>query len=555
MGPLPLGTDSDAGFGLIRIEAGDFVETFASASLNRQLFFSGPIVSVYDGQTLLDDGSPRLPVIESGAGTIIGGGAMPLGTFLYTVVFEWIDGLGYRHLSAPSLPFSVTLAGAQNAATVEVTIPAVTPKTIGNAARQMAVRLYRTQAGGTIFYDVANATYTIGQNFFLSCVDTFSDTTIATHEILYTQGARGGLSGLHERDCAPAARYITAGSSRLLLGGMDNPYQVQWSLLQFDGEPMYWANDAQWRATVDGRISAVAELDGTWIIGTLDTIWTVNGDGPDDNGAGSFGLPKRLPSSVGILSHKSIIKFGGGLLYQSRRGFELIPRGGGEPQWIGEPMRDTLLLFPYVTAAVFNQAEQVAYWAVCDASATVGRLIVYDVVLREWYVDTFYGRVIRALSVYDGKLVIDGAIRESSAWTDDDTGAKTDAVAAIASLVTGDLRPFGPTGWGRIKKTQILGEARDVGVSWSLTLDVSYDSGQTFSESATPWPVASLATAPGDAIDGADHAFIIQRTNRIRLRFGISAPSPTEGMVFHGVQLEIAPADGSKRQPSSMRAA
>jgi hypothetical protein len=539
---LPL-VSPTGGLGVWRCDYGPRINGRLFGSLNGQTFMTGH-VATYDGVDMIDDNFAGIPMaVAADAGA---GGTLSAGSYQWVATWEYVDALGYRHRSEPSLPFTLSLA-ASHSATVTVTIMQDQCKVLLGAS----IHVYRTLVTGTVFYEVGNTSQIAGP--ITTFTDNTSDATLATHRILYTQGARGGLSGIHENNEPPDARFIAAGSDRVLLGGLEDPTAVQWSKLRFAGEPIAWASDPEWNASVDGAVTAVAEMDGTWFIFTRDTVWTVSGDGPDDNGGGgSFNSPIRQPSDAGCASAKSMLKVGAGLLYLSSRGFELMARGGAASQWVGQAVRDTLAAFPYCSAAAFNQAEQVCYWAVCDAAASAGRLIVYDLRINEWYVDNFYSRAIKALSIDNGALVIDGGIIETAAFTDDDTGAKTTAI--IPTIVTGDVRPFGVVGYGRIKKSLLLGEARDVTVDWTLTQDVSYDSGKTFAETAT-WAIANLAVAIGDAIDGAEHAFVLQRVDNVRLRWSWTTPTPTEGMIFNGFSLEVMPAEGLKRQPPATRAA
>lgn len=547
---LPIYTTTGGGWGIWRIASGPRRD-MNGAVLNGALYVAaGGRVIEYDGGLLAPSGFPNVPVILTASPAT--GGSMAAGTYLYTAVWEYRDVRGLRHTSAPSLPISVTVA-ATGVVTLTVNSPLGQSGFLNFASPpnsvQMYVRLFRTTlASVSVFQEVALVSPSaISINSILTIVDVSSDATMATNPVLYTQGARGGLSGIHQNDAPPGARYICAGSSRLMIGGLENPYQVQWSKLQFDGEPMTWANDPQWRATVDGRITGVAELDGTWFIFTSDTIWTVTGDGPDDSGQGSFNAAVRLPSDSGCISHRSIVRTGDGLYYQSGRGLEFLARGSASPKWIGQPVRDTVAAFPFVAASAFNENECECYWAITDSAGATGRIVVYDTRNKQWYIDNRAARAWNTLCMYGGKLQLDVGLAETAAYADD-------GAAVVPIIVTGDIRPFGPVGYGRIKKSLVLGEARDVAVAWSLTEDVSYDSGKTFGETAT-WPVANLAAAIGDAIDGAEHAFVLQRVDNVRLRWSWTTPAPTEGMVFNGFSLEVMPADGLKRQPPATRAA
>ncbi len=316
---------------------------------------------------------------------------------------------------------------------------------------------------------------------------------------------------------------------------------------------MQWTDFAAYKANVDGAVTAVAEMDGTWFAFTYNAIWSISGPGPNDNGAdGSFNAPQRLPSNIGCISHKSLVLTGDGLIFQGAADrLFILPRGSSAPAPIGWPVRDTLSAYPFISAAAFDQTSNVAYWACVATDGLSGRLLVFDTRLQQWYVDNpCNGRAIKALSIYDGRLVIDGSIMETAGTFADNDGSVSTTV--VPSVATGDLRPFGLTGSGRCRKVQILGEARDVTTAFTPTLEVSYDSGKTWPESVS-WPISSLASAVGDAIDGAEHLIKYPRGDTFRLRFSWSTPTPTEGVVWHGVSLEAYPERGLKRLPNSRR--
>lgn len=552
---LPFQTTRNTGWMAYRLEYGDFADISQAALLNNQVTLSGGRILEYDRNSVFGAGFTNDPTINTV--TASAGGSIDAGDHQYVAVWEYVDNKGYRHLSAPSLPSSTqTVVAPNQTRAIQITNSL-------DADKRGAIRLYRTQAGGTVFFEVAVQPFGSGsggpiampqiQIGSTAITDNLSDAAIATNEVLYTQGARGGLSGLLQNDQPPGAKYIWAGSDRLLLGGMEVPEQVQWSKLRFDGEPIQWSNSPAFRARVDQAVTAVAEMDGIWIVFTKDAIWTVSGQGPDDTGAGSFDVPRRLPSDIGCISARSLRLAGEGLYFQGASDrIYLLPRGGGEPQWIGMAVRDTLASFPFVSASAFDQDSGYLYWAVCDATASTGRLLVLDTRTNEWSVDNFFNRAAKTLSIYNGLLVIDGAIIESTTSYNDSDGSSTAAV--VPTVTTGDMRAFGMAGWGRYKKVQILGEVRDIAVAWTLTMDVSYDSGKTWTTEGQ-WTRANLGAAVGDAFDQADHMFWTQKSDTIRLRFSISTPSATEGFVLNGLTLEVFGAPGTKRNPNSLRAA
>ncbi len=549
IGSLPFASSLTVGYALVRIESGPFAPSFQAAQLNGETVLSGPRIMRYDGQAVLDVDFAETPLITSSAQGV-GGSLTAASTYQYVVVWEWTDVLGYRHRSKPSLPITITLTAGNQSTTIWITTPQITGKINGNSTSDIFAVVYRTLAGGTIFYQ---ATIVAGGPGGTVVTDALPDTSIRVNQVLYTQGARGGLSGIQENDSPPPAQWCCAGSNRVLLGGMDNRAQLQWSKLQFAGEPISWTNNAPWRAVLDADITGVTHLDGTWIAFTSSSIWTITGDGPDDTGAGSFAPPTRLPSDIGCIDGKSIILTGEGVFFQGALDrLYLLPRGGGAPVWIGQPVRDTLALFPYISATAFDQDSSLVYFACTDTAGASGRLLIYDIRIREWYVDSFFARAIKALAIYDGLLVVDGSIIESTTSYQDTDGSSTSNVQG--QVTTGDIRPFGALGWGRIRRIQILGETRDQTNGWILSLDVSYDSGRNFTDGAF-WSNFNIATSLGDTIDGADHMLTQPRCDGVRVRLTISsgAPGGSATMVLNGLSMEIYQAAGLKRQPNTMR--
>ncbi len=551
---LPVQLDASAGWSLYAADYGTYADTLATAAkLNGEVFFAGGQVRSYDGNTIVDNGYAT-PVLLAVVGSV-GAGGIANGTYSIVVVHEWFDADGRRWRSAPSAPKSVTLAGANNTITVSTARPrGSSDRYINGGALTYNVRVYRTTlTSPTIYRDaigLATTLPTSGGDVVL----TSPDATVLTKEALYTQGSAGGLSGLLENDRPPAARFICAGSDRLMVGGLEDPTAIQWSKLVVPGEPMQWTDFDSFKATVGGAVTAVAEMDGTWFAFTADSVWTISGQGPDDSGSGAFDAPRRTPTDIGCISHRSLLLTGNGIIFQG--GVDrmyILPRGGGAPTPIGWQVRATLAAYPFITASAFNQASNVAYWACIDTTGTTGRLLVFDTRLGEWYVDNACnGRAVKALSIYDGKLMIDGAIYETAGTYEDrdDLGNNTTVVPVVTM---GDLRLFGLTGTGRLRKVQIEAEARDVVTAFTPMLDISYDSGKSFTEPVS-WPIASLAAAIGDSIDGAEHLVKYPRGDTFRLRFSWTTPSPTEGIVWQGISLEAYPERGLKRQANSRRA-
>jgi hypothetical protein len=308
---VPVSAGNGLGSDMILTAFGTNLARANAVTLNGLTTLAAPIPQEFDGRALNHEGlwdGPQVVFAEAAAS-----GTVPVGTYQYVVTWEWSDNGGRIHRSPPSVPVTVTISSTAKNITVYAQAPTVMTK------RGAVVVVYRTQDAGTTFYRInpnVNTPIVANSATWLSVLDTSTDAEIATNEILYSQGARGAISGLLPNDTPPPCRFIWAGNDRLFVGGLEDPTQVQWSKLLFPGEPLTWAISNQYMANVDAPVTGVAALDGTWLVFTKDSIWQINGDGPDDNGSGFFASPRRLPSTVGCLSHASIVEVDDGLIFQ-----------------------------------------------------------------------------------------------------------------------------------------------------------------------------------------------------------------------------------------------
>ncbi len=551
---LPVTTAKGFGADLVRIDSSPWGDRLLPASLNGQLFFSGPRVREFDGASLYEtgfaDGPEYVALADAGAGSMV-----TAGDYQYSLVYEWFDAGGRRHRSAPSLPVTISQAANRNV-TVSYSKPAFTDRLGGfGPAVGVYVNVYRTQADGTVFY-LVNQTSTVvisGLTGTGTYTDSATDVAIATHEVLYTQGARGGLSGLLPNDEPPPCRFMWAGNSRLIMGGLERSTEVQWSKLIFPGEPVQFSIDAAFKANVDAEVTAVASLDGAWYIFTADSIWGVAGDGPDDSGVGSFSEPRRVASEVGCVSHRSIVETPQGLMFYARDGrMYLLPRGGGSPQWIGQPARD-LFEDIFIVGARMLAAENVVAWLCINNAATYCFVVLYDTRVGEWTYDFTTGEVFasarKTLDIYDDKLVFDGKISQTADFTDNVDGSTPRSFSMV--VTTGDVRPFGPMGRGRCRKVSFLGEQRTTDLML-LQLQVSYDSGNSYGDVSEAFDYASFA----GSVEKREHRLKTVRGESFRFKVVAQPESATvgcEGLVFNNLTVEVFTSGGTPDLSASER--
>lgn len=527
---------------LVWVDFGAFAPGLSAVSANGQTFVSGARLWEFDGVSAfpagLENGPDRIIATDAGSGS-----GVDIGTHQYVACWQTIDANGNVHRSPPSPIATVTLAAAHN---VTITMPQSTMAPVAKSHRPVHVEIYRTEASGTIFRLVGTAPFQAA-----SFSDTMPDASLPYQPALYTQGERGGLSGLLPNEEPPPCRFICAGDSRIMLGGLENQYEVQWSKLFYPGEAVSWTTSEAYRRTVPEPVTGVAFLDGAWIVFTESAIYDISGLGPSDNGAdGDFGDPRKRPSDIGCISHRSIVSTSQGLLFQGTNGgMWLLPRGGNAPVWIGQPVRDTLAAYPVVRDACLIEAENCVYWSLCDATGATGVLLVYDLRIGQWYVDDVDTRTFHSITNYNGVPLLNGLIPQTpNLYVDDFTWV--DPTAITVRIDTGDIRPFGETGWGRCRLFGLLGEVRTLGTS--IQAGISYDGGTTWADTYS-WNTTNVATAPGDELKVQFGPRYIRGTNyRISVQI-VPNGTGAEGVALNVLSLEVYKSERLARLPAAQR--
>lgn len=85
------------------------LNTFLKATLGNNLLFTGGILQMYDGVSVVEQGFHLFPEAPTATNTATGG-VLGAGTYQWVALYEWVDNFGQIHRSAPSIPISATLA-------------------------------------------------------------------------------------------------------------------------------------------------------------------------------------------------------------------------------------------------------------------------------------------------------------------------------------------------------------------------------------------------------------------------------------------------------------
>lgn len=525
------------------------------ARLGRSTYLAGNVTDVH-GAHAFETGFAHYPTIENSpiAGT---NGALSLGTYKYVAVFEYIDDIGRRHRSAPSVAYSATLTGSNDEINWDLETLAMghaNPSTSPLIA-SARIHLYRTKVNeSSPFYrttPAVGAPDATGSVAEVAYSDRVGDSGL--NEILYTDG--GVLPNIHP----PACRYVWTVSNRLVLGGLFIPNKVVVSKLAVEGEPAQFTDDDSFAIFSPENVTAVAGLDDVIVIFSEDSIFVVYGDGPNDQGQGAYAQPRRLPTHVGCIDHRSLVEIPDGLIFQSKHGLYLLPRGFGAPIYISGDVQETLATYSIIQSATVcvessgsssKLGESTVRFVCSDAeSPTASRVLVWDLRTRGWSVDT-YDVTLGIGGMWDDLYTVTRAdctltspIRQEtrSAWGNVGSHAET-------KLSTGDIRPFGMMGYGDFKQVVLAVEYRD---ECSLLVDCWVDDEQQPTWTV-PLPVSSEIA--GDLVYLEYNPK--QRTgSSIRLDiYDADDGSPaggTESVVLHAIQITAEPGTGHRRMPAT----
>lgn len=449
-----------------------------TAALGGMLYVAGGFVGVWDGSVCVEAGFLETPKLVSGTPAVSSpdeGDVSPSSVYKYTQAWDWYDARNNRHLSP--VPFGELTSGGDLTVTTgagddEVDLVITTPHTRRTTAKAL---VYRTRPAPDRTKRRAVFGFPTTQGATLAVTDQASDTEILTQEVVYTQGARGTLSGPLAHESPYPSEYLWAGRDRITNGGLPVYGQGQRSKRFFPSEPIEWSGFEGHFFDVEGRITAVFSLDDSEYVATRDTVQIVGGVGPNDLGDGEFAPPRTLPGNkVGVLDWRSVVVTAEGAWFRSHPDrLQLVPRGGGAAEWLSQAVRDTLRDFPVTTGVAICSQENTVTWAVQNAAGDDGRLVSYDTRAGVWYVDTLEdlgGGPVRAICEHLGRLVV---VVGTTVYRQNTTQPGGSFLPLTVRL--GAFAPTGVDGWFRLKGFTTTGKFKG---SHEIEALVSYDDGR-----------------------------------------------------------------------------
>lgn len=393
-----------------------------TAQLGDVLYISGAIVQDFDGRSSTEAGGFLVRPFISNAQLSGSGGALVVGSsYQFIAVSETRDSKQRRSQSAPSNLVEVPPIGGT---AIDVTVQK--PLTMQDASRadnftpdeaktSPVTTLYRTldiNAGnGTFHFDQGSLDPQGALRAQEVLLSSQSDVNISDNAILYTQGARGSLSGPLEFVCPDPCITLAASADRIISGGLTEESRIQESRPLFPGEQAQWSDTLGFFRDIRGRVLAVQRLDERRIIFTSSELFEADGPGLDDNGLGEIGAPRRLPSDVGLYGGvdgwRSIVEMSAGIMFQGLKNqIYLLPRGGVTPVPIGFPVEDTLALYPVISAAVYMNEDQTIRFTCNNEAGTESIVLLFNVRFGEWFTEGPYAFTIRSAAKAAGRFYL-----------------------------------------------------------------------------------------------------------------------------------------------------
>lgn len=354
------------------------------AKVGASLYYTGGLTAVADSRSFYESGFPLAPLISIGSSVLgVTNPNVASKSFSYIAVYNFFNAKGELERSAPSPAYSIATAATTSYVSLKVNTLAWSYKDLLDTdpyfgattyIQKSQIILYRTVSSGSVYYRVSNfANSPI--NYSVDLVDGVADADLINNERLYTTG------GVLEADETPNARFSTSGGNRLFLGGLEEQDEVTYSNKQLFGETVYFNGLNRIRVSSGAGadktpISALGYMDAKLVIFRKQSIYFIQGDGPNDLGIGSFSEPEIISSDVGCTEPRSVINTPMGLMFKSRKGIYLLSRSLSV-EYIGAAVED-FNSFNVVSSVLSDKYNEARFYL------SSSDCIVYNFLFQSW---------------------------------------------------------------------------------------------------------------------------------------------------------------------------
>lgn len=494
-----------------------------------------PIVVDFDE---VDDASPPSSFVDAG-------------TWLAAAVWQYFDGGGFLHRSAPSAnPILV-----------------MDEEYIKYDARSYPASLrdpettncvwYRTDANGVFVRVMYPHQIAANTDAGATAQDFYQLDEVVGLEPLY-------INNFELEAVAPeGGLFATKAAGRVWLGGFTRRNRVQFSKPLTPGtatEPALAPefNEAFGRLIPDGsENTGIAALEDNIVIFTSDGVYLCGGEGPDDGGGGdSFPRSLSLVERVGCIEFRSVCEYAGGVMFQGRRGIYDLTRNQSV-RFIGFPVVDLTDAYPTITSSVLDETHSEVRFTCVNAASDDSIVLVYNYAFELWsvwrpmrYTDT----PIVAVSACMHRDVYHLLEADGTVWKQDGSSFKDNGTVFVPpALETPWLQFAGQGGWKRMRQLiPMLAEHDPFKLKVTVWADFEDEPCQT--EVLTAAQIAQFANRGGACQPLI--SFVRQRCEAIKLRIEGLEDERTgtgQGYTISGLTLGWVPKSGLYRAPNKQR--
>jgi len=432
-------------------------------------------------------------------------GSVNTNAYYYSAVYQWTDMQGNEFKSQPSIPVSVTTSGSGTAGTVTISVP--TLRLTQKVFNPVKIVIYRWSLSTQVYNQITSINSPVLNDTTvdsISFVDTLSDSNVIGNNLLYTTG------GVLPDTNGPASNVLTSFDTRLILIDAEDDNVLWVSKTVVEGVPVEMSsaltifvspNIGTTQST--GGMKCIFPMDDKLIIWKSNSIFYINGTGPDSLGTtgvgcplGNYSQPTFITSVVGCENQNSIVLTQAGLMFQSTdKGIWMVTRDL-QTNYIGAPVEE-------FNGSVVTSAQVIPDTNFVLFTLDTGEMLMYDYYYTQWGI--FKGAPAISSCIYQGLHTI---LTPYLQVLQETPGAYLDASdPVLMSFVTSWLNLATLQGYERFYEFYLLGKYLS---PHKLNIQVAYDynssiyhlstiSPKNFSTSVpSPFGIPTPVGAPGN---------------------------------------------------------
>lgn len=466
----------------------------------------------------------------------------------YRIMYEDVDSNGFVHRSIPSDAFSITTgAGATNSVTIQMPCDTITSRQgPGPSFTGIRIVVYVQDPTSGFYFRV----FAEGQDPLndptkatITVVDTGAAADPNPEELYTDSGVFPNVMPSSFTSCVTYRNRVWVAYGHTLL----------YSKAFVTGDTVNFTDAFELMLEETGDITAIWVMDDTLYASTIDRIYYLQANGPNDFGQqNDIDTPNRVATDFGCIDQRSVAVTQIGTLYQSRAGFQLMSRARAvDPEPIGSRIQLDQANFPTVISANVNPLGRIVTFGCTAIGGSLGIRTVYDYALNKWSRDT----VVSSDSEVSGTQIYSEAtaggsqylmaylgspVSPSAIYVEDPTSNLDDGSWVRMCITMGEIHPLGLQGNMSFTKWTHLHERLD---PYNLVLSWYKD------YSPTPYLTQTILDTTLAALTSAQFSTntSIHRAESMRIKVldqrPVSGVTTGKGARWIGLAVELDPID------------